>query len=93
MKKMSTSAAKAENRGVKADEDGRFDEDKLTALADVDLDREASDEQEIEDLENDIDIDLTEEDIALKKSALTKVNILTMLFMFDVRQLNESLYR
>jgi len=46
----------------------------------VDLDREASDEQEIEDLEGDIDIDLTLEDIALGKSALAKVRSLTPAF-------------
>jgi hypothetical protein len=72
-KKVSTSATEAGNGEVEDDEDDRLDEDELAALTDVDLDREASDEQEIEDLENDIDIDLSEEDIALGKSALTKV--------------------
>ena len=53
-KKVSTSAA--ENEEVEDDEDDMLDEDELAALSDVDLDREASDEQEIGDLENDIDI-------------------------------------
>lgn len=71
MKKVSTSAAK--NGEVEDDEDNRLDEDELVALADINLDREASDEQEIGDLENNINIDLTDEDITLGKSALTKV--------------------
>ena len=83
-KKVSTSAAESGNGEVEDDEDDRLDEEELAALADVDLDREACDEQEIEDLENDIDINLTEEDIALGKSALTKVNSLSALFIFDV---------
>jgi len=56
----------------------------------ADLDGEASNEQEIEDLEGDIDIDLTVEDIALGKSALAKVRSLTPL-IFSVCQLNEHL--
>ena len=55
-------------REVEDDEGDRLDEDKLEALMEADLDREASDEQEIEDLEGNIDIKLMVEDIALGKS-------------------------
>lgn len=62
------------------DEDEELDEEDLSALAEADLAREASDEQEIEDLE--VTIWLTEKDTALGKSALTKVSIPSLSYIF-----------
>jgi len=70
-------AAKAAGGEVEDDEDNGLDKDKLKALMEANLNRKASDEQEIEDLEGDIDIDLMVEDIALGKHVLVKVRSLT----------------
>jgi predicted DNA binding CopG/RHH family protein len=63
-----------------ADEDEELDEEDLSDLAEADLAREASDEQEIEDLE--VTIWLTEKDTALGKSALTKVSMPSLSFIY-----------
>jgi len=70
-------AAEAAGGEIEDNEDNGLDKDKLKALMEANLYREASDEQEIEDLERDIDIDLMVEDIALGKHILVKVKSLT----------------
>lgn len=70
----------ASSNADKDDEDEELDEEDLSALAEADLAREASDEQEIEDLE--VTIWLTEKDTALGKSALTKVSIPSLSYIF-----------
>lgn len=55
------------------DEADRLDEEELEAINNTDIDREANYDEEIEGLEAQVNIGVTDKDLMLGKSALTKV--------------------
>jgi hypothetical protein len=62
-----------------------LDEEEQQAIAELDLDREASDAQEIEEMAGEIErgLRLKEADIVLGTNALTKVNAIYFYFWLD----------
>lgn len=64
------------------DEADRLDEEELEAINNTDIDREANYDEEIEGLEAQVNIGVTDKDLMLGKSALTKVWILILFFLY-----------
>jgi hypothetical protein len=75
-----TRKTKDDKSDEELDENDPLDEEEQQAISELDLDRDASDAQEIEEMAGGIEqrLRLTEEDIALGRRALTKVTIISV---------------